>query len=52
MPAILVPRGKPVEQVFDGAEPDALEIGRAARPDALQILERAASGSINANAQC
>ena len=38
--AILVANRKAVEQVFDGVETDAFEIGGAPRADAFQILQR------------
>jgi hypothetical protein len=42
--AILVPNRKAVEQVFDGVQADAFEIGSAARADALEILQRRLKG--------
>ena len=38
MPAIFVPRRKPVQQVFDGAEPDVLEVGDSAAELYLSIV--------------
>ncbi len=40
MSAVLIPNREPVQQVFDGFQADAPEVGRAARADALQILQR------------
>ena len=45
--AILVADGKAIEQIFDRGEADALQIGGAPRPDALQVLQRS-EGSIEA----
>ena len=38
--AIFVSDGKAIQEIFDRLEAGALEIGRAARSDALQILQR------------
>ena len=35
MPAIFVAEGKSVEEIFDGDEADALQIGGSPRPDAF-----------------
>ena len=40
VPAILVPCGKPVQQILDCREADVFQVGGASRPDALQILKR------------
>jgi hypothetical protein len=40
MPAVLIADREPVQQIFDGLEADATEIGRAARTDAFEILKR------------
>ena len=42
--AILVADRKAVQQVLDRGEADALEIGRAPRPDAFQVLKRRVEG--------
>ena len=39
--AVLVADRKAVEQIFDGVQADALQVGGAARPDAFQELQRA-----------
>ena len=38
--AVFVAEGKSVEEIFDGDEPDPLQIGGSLRSDAFQILER------------
>ncbi len=38
--AVFVAERKAVQQVFDGVQAGAREIGRAPRADALQVLER------------
>ena len=37
--AIFVPDGKTVQEIFDGDEPDARQVGRAPGSDALQVLQ-------------
>jgi hypothetical protein len=38
--AILVPGRKPVEEILDGEEADALEVGGSTRTDAFEKLQR------------
>src|SRR5262249_23134461 len=42
--AVLVAERKPVQQVFDGIEPRALEIGGLSRADAFEKMERGVEG--------
>jgi hypothetical protein len=41
---IFIADGKSVEEIFDGDESGALKIRRAARTDALEVLERRRQG--------
>ena len=42
--AVLVADREPIEEVLDCVQADALEVGRAARPDAFEELQRRLKG--------
>ena len=50
--AIFVPDWKPVQQILDRREADALKIGRPARTNALQVLKRGGQRRRRDGIQC